>query len=217
MLIVLLLFGREAAARLPAYAAWVQSLGVWGPAAFIGGYGIAAVLLIPGVWLTIAAGALWGVAYGVIYAMLGASLGAMLAFWTARYAVRRFVESYVARHPRLAAVDRAVGSEGVRLMFLLRLSPAVPYILLNYILGITRVRTRDYAVALIGMAPAITMYVYAGKVAGDVAALARGATAPRGPIYWVLIAVGLVTTVIASVLIARAAARAIRLGTPKTR
>ena len=73
LLVVVALFGREAAARLPAFAAWVQSLGVWGPLAFIAGYGVAAVLLIPGVLLTFAAGALWGLGHMSTVALVGAT------------------------------------------------------------------------------------------------------------------------------------------------
>jgi enamine deaminase RidA (YjgF/YER057c/UK114 family) len=93
-----------------------------------------------------------------------------VAFLCARYLVRGFVQVYVDRHPRMAAVDRAVESEGLRLVFLLRLSPVVPYILLNYVLGVSRLRFRDYVGGLAGMLPTIAMYVYAGKVAGDLAA-----------------------------------------------
>lgn len=207
-LAVLLLFGREAAARLPAFAAWVQSMGVWGPLVFIAGYGIAAVLLIPAVLLTISGGALFGFLRGVIYVSLGATLGAILAFFAARYLVRQFVEAYVNRNPRLAAIDRAVESEGLRLIFLLRLSPIVPFVLLNYVLGISRVRFRDYIMGTAGMLPAVAVYVYAGKVAGDLATLAAGAATPRGPMYYVLLTVGLAATVAATFLITRAAARA---------
>lgn len=207
--IAFLLFGREAALQLPTFAAWVQSLGVWGPLAFVLGYGVAAVLLIPAVLLTLAGGALFGFRRGVVYVTLGATLGAALAFITARYAVRRFVEAYVTRHPRLAAIDRAVESEGARLVFLLRLSPIVPFVFLNYVLGISRLRFRDYIVGTAGMLPAIAAYVYAGKVAGDLATLAAGAAAPRGSAYYALLTVGLAATILATVLITRAAARAV--------
>jgi uncharacterized membrane protein YdjX (TVP38/TMEM64 family) len=210
-LAVLLLSGREAAARLPAFASWVQSLGVWGPVAFIAGYGLAAVVLIPVVLLTLSAGALFGFRRGVIYVALGATLGAVLAFFAARHVVRRFVEAYVNRHPRLAAIDRAVESEGARLVFLLRLSPIVPFVLLNYVLGISRLSLRNYLVGLAGMLPAVAAYVYAGKVAGDLATLAAGAATPRGPMYYVLLTVGLAATILATVLITRAAAKATSL------
>ena len=206
----LLAGGREAAGRVPQFAAWVRSLGFWGPAAFVAAYGLAAVLLFPAVLLTLAGGALWGVGLGTVYVMLGAALGSTMAFFAARHLVRRHVQRYVDRHPQLAAIDRAVETEGLRLVFLLRLSPVVPFILLNYVLGISRVRYRDFIGGLAGMIPAALMYVYAGKIAGDLASLASGASAPRGPAYYTFIALGLVATIVATVLLTRAARRVIQ-------
>jgi uncharacterized membrane protein YdjX (TVP38/TMEM64 family) len=205
----LLFYGREVSSQLPAFAAWVKSLGVLGPLAFIGGYAIAAVLLMPAFLLTLAAGALWGFPLGLVYAMAGAAVGASCAFLAGRHLVRRFVEHYVDRHPTIAAIDRAVESEGARLVFLLRLSPAIPYTLLNYVLGISRLRFRDHLIGLLGMTPVAAMYVYAGKVAGDFALLASGAAAPRGTTYYILVTTGLIATVAATVLVTRAAKRAL--------
>ena len=207
-LLLILLFGREAVARLPEFPYWVQSLGAWGPLVFVLAYGVAAVLLIPCFPLTIAAGALWGFTLGLIYVMAGATSGAVLAFLSGRYLVRRHVEAYVARYPRLEAIDRAVEAEGLRLVFLLRLSPLVPYTLLNYVLGVSRLRLRDYLGGMTGIVPVAATYVYAGKVAGDLASLAAGA-APRGTMYYAMIAVGLAATALASILIIRAANRAV--------
>ena len=213
--VALLVFGRSVAVRLPEFAGWVQDLGVWGPIAFIAGYGIAAVVLAPAFLLTVTAGAIWGMT-GVLYVMVGATLGSVLAFFTARYLLRRHVERFVLRHPRLAAIDRAVEQEGLRLVFLLRLSPVVAYVLLNYVLGISRVRFRDYLVGSIGMLPTIAAYVYAGKVAGDVASIAGGAATPRGPLWYVAIAMGLVATLIATALITRAARKAVDAATVRS-
>ena len=207
--IAFVLFGREASQRLPAFAAWVQSLGVWGPLAFVLGYGIAAVLLVPAVLLTLAGGAVFGFRRGVVYVTMGATLGATLAFFAARYVVRRFVEAYVERYPRLGAIDRAVESEGARLVFLLRLSPIVPFVFLNYVLGISRISFRDYMLGTAGMLPAVAAYVYAGKVAGDLATVVAGVATPHGPMYYALLTIGLAATLLASVLITRAAARAL--------
>jgi uncharacterized membrane protein YdjX (TVP38/TMEM64 family) len=204
----LLVFGRGVAARLPEFAGWVKSLGLWGPAAFVAGYGVAAVVLAPAFLLTITAGAIWGF-MGVLYVMIGATLGAVLAFFTSRYFVRQLVEHYVARHPKLAAIDRAVETEGFRLILLLRLSPVVSYVLVNYILGISRVRFRDYLAGSIGMLPTVVAYVYAGKVAGDVVLLTGGSATPRGTLWYVAIALGLAATVVATALITRAARKAI--------
>ena len=191
------------------FAEWVQSLGPWAPLAFIAGYTVVTVLLMPAFLLTLAAGAIWGFWFGLLLAMTGAVCGATCSFLGARYVLRDFVARYVRRHPRLAAVDRAVESEGARLVLLLRMSPAVPFVLLNYVLGVSRLTLRDHFIGMIGMIPVAAMYVYAGMIAGDLAALAAGAITPRGPAYYTLMALGLIATVAATVLVTRAARRAL--------
>jgi uncharacterized membrane protein YdjX (TVP38/TMEM64 family) len=206
---IVLLSGREAARHVPEFIAWVHALGPWGPLAFIAGYAVVSLLLMPAFLLTLAAGALWGFWWGLLFAMAGAAVGSTASFLAARHLVRRRVEAYVARHPRLAAIDRAVEVEGARLVFLLRLSPAVPYVLLNYILGITRVRLRDHLLGLVGMTPPAAMYVYTGKLAGDIAALVAGVAPPRGSAYYALLSAGLGATVLATALVTRAARRSL--------
>ncbi|MEW6320234.1 MAG: TVP38/TMEM64 family protein [Acidobacteriota bacterium] len=207
-LVVVVLLGREAAAWLPGFAAWVRELGPWGPVAFVAGYTIAPTLLIPGSVLTVAAGALFGLPLGVAYVMLGATLGSSLAFLSGRYVARQFVEHLLERHPRLVAIDRAVEREGFRLVLLLRLSPVVPFTLLNYALGLSRVRFADYALASIGMLPVTSVYVYAGKVAGDLAAVASGVAAPRDAAYYAVLGLGLAATIAVTVVLTRLARRA---------
>jgi uncharacterized membrane protein YdjX (TVP38/TMEM64 family) len=191
------------------FAEWVQSLGAWAPLAFVAGYTVVALLLMPAFLLTLAAGALWGFWWGLLLTMTGAVCGATCAFLAARSVLRGVVERYVMRHPRLVAIDRAVESEGARLVLLLRLSPAVPFVLLNYVLGVSRISLRDHFVGLLGMIPTAAMYVYAGKVAGDLAALASGDAVPRGAVYYVLLTLGFGATVLATVLVTRTAKRAL--------
>ena len=131
---------------------------------------------------------------------MGAAFGAALAFFAGRHLVRQFVETYVSRHPRLAAIDRAVEGEGARLVFLLRLSPLVPYVLLNYVLGVSRIGFRDYMVGWAGQVPLIAGYVYAGKAAGDLATLASGVGTTRGATYYWMLGLGLVSTALATAL-----------------
>ena len=95
------------------------------------------------------------------------------------------------------------------MQFLLRLSPLVPYALLNYALGVYGVRLRDFWLACFGMTPTIIMYAYYGKVVGDVAKIAAGIAPPRGPGYYTLLIVGLIATFVATMAITRAARRAI--------
>ncbi len=98
-------------------------------------------------------------------------------------------------------------------MFLLRLSPIFPFNLLNYALGLTRVRFADYVVASIGMLPGTLLYVYSGKVAGELATLAASSAVSHGAGYYVVIGLGFAATAIVTVLITRVARRALNEAT----
>ena len=187
----------------------LAELGPWGPVLFILLYVAAAVTLAPAFFLTVAAGAIFGVWRGSVLVFIGASLGAS-AVWAVGVPMSRSrLMARVTRDRRVAAVREAVAGEGAWLMFLLRLSPLVPFNILNYALALSGVRYTDFAIALVGMIPAIVMYTYYGKVVGDVAALAAGVSPPRGPEYWALLAVGLVAIVVSTTMITKAARRAV--------
>jgi uncharacterized membrane protein YdjX (TVP38/TMEM64 family) len=209
--VVLLFFlGRETAAAIPRFAEWVEGLGPSGPAMFVLGYVVATVAFVPGSLLTLAAGAVFGLLWGTIWVFIGATAGATLAFLVSRYVARRTVEKRLAGNARFAAIDRAIGESGLRIALLLRLSPAFPFNLLNYALGLTRIRLRDYVIASAGMLPGTLLYVYYGKLAGDVAALAAGVRPERGPAYYVVMALGLIATVAVTTVVTGAARRALR-------
>lgn len=208
-LVVVVLLAREAGAYVPRFARWVEGLGLWGPVVFAAGYVVATVALIPGSALTLAAGAVFGLFEGTLYAFVAASLGASAAFLVGRYAARGLVEQRIAGSPRFAAIDRAVGRQGLRIMLLLRLSPVFPFNFLNYGLGLTRVRFRDYLIACLGMLPGTLLYVYYGWVAGEVAAAVGGATEKGAGSYAVQI-LGLLATIGVTVYVARLARRALR-------
>jgi uncharacterized membrane protein YdjX (TVP38/TMEM64 family) len=207
---VLFLVGREAGAYVPRFAEWVASLGALGPVVFIIGYIIAAIAFVPGSLLTLAAGAIFGISRGVAYVFVGATVGATLAFLLSRYVARSTVEQRLEGNQRFAAIDRAVAGEGLKIVMLLRLSPVFPFNLLNYALGLTQVRLRDYVVACVGMLPGTLLYVYYGKLAGDVAALASGVSTDRGAEYWTILIVGLVATLAVTTIVTRTARSALR-------
>jgi uncharacterized membrane protein YdjX (TVP38/TMEM64 family) len=186
----------------------VEAGGVWGLVLFAGLYVVAAVTMAPAFLLAIAAGAMFGVWEGSVIGFVSATLGASVTYALAhRFAETRFF-SWMARWPRVAAVQSAVSTEGAWVQFLLRLSPIVPYVVLNYGLGLSRVRFRDFLIACLGMFPTLVVYAYYGQVVGDVARVAAGVRPPMGREYYILLGVGLIATVVASVAIARAARRA---------
>ena len=208
--------GRSLIGPLQRFAAWVQDLGVWGPVVFILGYAAATVAFAPGAVLTLAAGALFGLVYGTVYTLAGATLGASLAFLVSRYVARRAVEHRIAANPRFQAIDRAVGREGFKIVALLRLSPVFPFNLLNYALGLTRVRFLDYFAASVAMLPGTLLYVYYGKAAGSLAAaFAGGGGAPASAgqsraASWVVLGLGLLATVAVTTYVTRLAGKALR-------
>ena len=212
-LVVLVLLGREAGSAIPQFSAWVDGLGVFAPIVFVVGYAVAVVAFVPGSLLTLAAGAIFGLAEGTAYVMVAATLGAAGAFLVARHVARPAVERRIAGNARFAAIDRAVASQGRRIVFLLRLSPAFPFNLLNYALGLTQVRFADYLIASLGMLPGTLLYVYYGKLAGEVAVLASGAGVERGPGYYAVLALGLLATVAVTAVVTRLARRALQEAT----
>ena len=190
-------------------ASWLDTAGPWAPLAFIAAYVVGSIVFIPGAALTLVAGALFGLWRGVPIVFAGAVLGSSAAFALARTVAHERVTRWLSGDPRAAAVNEAVASEGLRVVLLLRLSPVVPYNVLNYALGASRVRYRDFLLGSAGMLPGTVLYTYSGTVIGNVAALAAGAAPPRGVAYYVLLVTGLAGTVAVTVLIMRAARRAL--------
>jgi uncharacterized membrane protein YdjX (TVP38/TMEM64 family) len=208
--VALVLLGRAVGGELAGFAAWVKTLGALGPLVFVAVYALAVVAFVPGSLLTLAGGAVFGVVAGTAYVFAAATLGACAAFLLSRTVARRAIERRIASSPRFAAIDRAIAEDGRRIVFLLRLSPVFPFTLLNYALGLTRVSFADYALACIGMLPGTLLYVYLGSVAGDLAAIAGGATPARGG--WLergFFLLGLAVTALVTVRITRTARRAL--------
>lgn len=210
VLLGLILIGRQLGGYLPAFTLWVEGLGVYGPLLFIAGYVTATVAFVPGALLTLAGGALFGVIEGTAYVFAGETTGGVLAFLLSRYALRGPFERQLADSVRFKSIERAVARDGFRIVLLLRLSPLIPFNLLNYALGLTTIKLRDYVLASFGMIPGTLLYAYYGKAVGDVAALAAGAVDPRGPAYYAVMLLGLAATAAVIALVTRLARRALQ-------
>lgn len=209
LLVGVILLARQAGGYIPALASWVEAQGYWGPIIYIGVYAIATVLFIPGALMTLAGGAIFGIVKGTAYVFLAAVIGSGAAFLTGRYFARGWIESRFAGSPRFDAVDRAVAQDGLKITFLLRLSPVFPFNFINYALGLTQVSFRDYMIASVGMLPGTLLYVYYGRVIGDVAALAGGAAPEKTPASYAVTALGLAATIAVTAIVTRTARRAL--------
>jgi uncharacterized membrane protein YdjX (TVP38/TMEM64 family) len=186
----------------------LEQFGSWGPFLFIVVYILAAITLAPAFLLTFSAGAVFGLWRGTMLTYIGAVLGASAVYALAAPLARSRLLRWIDRDPRVAATRRAVVKDSAWIMFLLRLSPLVPYNLLNYALSLSGVRYREYLLSSVGMIPAIIMYAYYGKVVGDVTRIAAGVAPPHGVEYYLMLIVGLVATFVATSLITRAAKKA---------
>jgi uncharacterized membrane protein YdjX (TVP38/TMEM64 family) len=205
VLIALFVVGRalDAQTWLAAALEWIRGVGPWAPLIFLLLYIAACVFLLPGSVLTLGAGAVFGLPRGVLIVWVSATLGATAAFLVGRYLVRDWVTRTIASSPKFQAVDAAVAREGWKIVALMRLSPVIPFNLLNYAFGATRVSLRDYVLAsALGMLPGTVMYVYLGSVAGEIAA---GSARARTPAEWAFYGAGLLATVAVTVYLARLA------------
>lgn len=192
-----------------ALAEYIRGAGATGVAVFVLVYIASTVAMIPGSVLTLIAGFAYGPLWGLLLVSPTSVAAATAACLLGRHAFRDWARRRLERAPRLDAIIAAVEREGLKLVLLLRLSPLIPFNLLNYTLGLSRIRLRDYVLgSWIGMFPATAMYVYLGSLAGTLATLGRSAT-EASPLRTTLYVAGLAATVAVVAITSRAARKAI--------
>jgi uncharacterized membrane protein YdjX (TVP38/TMEM64 family) len=191
---------------------WSEGLGIWGPLAIGLLYVAAVVALLPGSALTLAAGALFGLIGGTIVASLASTTGAALAFLIGRYVARYRIQALLPRYPTFDALDTAISESGWKIVALLRLSPAVPFNLQNYLYGLTGIRFWPYLLtSWLAMLPTTFLYVYLGDLGREgLQAAAGNAKHSRSAAEWAMLIVGLPATVAVTVYLTRLAQKALR-------
>lgn len=187
---------------MDALRTWVEQLGVWGPLAYVLVYVLATIFMLPASLLTIAAGTIFGLWLGTAVVSVGSTVGAACAFLIGRYLLRDRVADMVSSRPKLKAVDDAIEEGGWRIVGLLRLSPAIPFNLQNYLYGLTPVGFWPCILASwVAMLPGTFLYVYLGFIGGE----AVGGGEGRSVWEWVAMVVGLLATVAVTVYVTKLA------------
>jgi uncharacterized membrane protein YdjX (TVP38/TMEM64 family) len=154
---------------------------------------VAASGILPASLIGVAAGAVFGLKLGFVVASVSTMAGAMLAFLLSRSVFRPVIARRLERSPRLRNIDRAVGRDGWKLVFLLRMSPVMPFAATSYILGLSAVSRRNYLIGTLGSLPALGGYVFIGSLTdAGLTALQTGA----GPLHWALLAAAVIATVL---------------------
>lgn len=142
-------------------------------AGFFAAYVAVTALSLPGaVIMTLAAGALFGLGVGMVLVSFASSLGATLAFLAARHVMADWVEKKFG--DRLKPIHQGVEKSGARFLFTLRLVPLFPFMLINLVMGLTRMPSlRFYWVSQLGMLPGTLLYVNAGTQLATVDSLSK--------------------------------------------
>lgn len=189
---------------LSALQTYVKGLGAVGWIVYALVYALCCVLFVPASLLTLGAGVIFGLVEGTIVVVIGATLGAVASFLLARTVMRSKVEGMTAGNEKFRALDRAIGREGAKIVFLIRLSPLFPFTYINYGFGLTGVRTLPYALAtLFGIIPGTFAFVYIGSL---LATAAGDATATQKTIQ----IAGLAVTIIVTILVTKIARNAMK-------
>lgn len=148
---------------------WVKDAGSAGPVVFMLFYIIGTVFFFPGAALTLAGGALFGPVFGTFYNLTGATIGAMISFLAARYLAHDWVEKKTGG--RMKQLKQGVEGEGWKFVAFVRLVPLFPFNVLNYALGLTKIKFSHYSIATyVFMLPGAIAYTYLGYVGREAVA-----------------------------------------------
>jgi uncharacterized membrane protein YdjX (TVP38/TMEM64 family) len=190
---------------LHSFQGWVIGLGPLGWVLYALVYAVCCVLFVPASILTLGAGALYGLGTGTAVVLAGATLGATLSFLLAKSVLRKKIERMTVGNAKFQALDRAIGKEGAKIVFLVRLAPVFPFTYINYAFGLTGVKTLPYVVAsFFGMIPGTFAYVYLGSAAAGAASGEADTTKKIVQIAGALVAL------VVTIFVARVATKAIR-------
>jgi uncharacterized membrane protein YdjX (TVP38/TMEM64 family) len=149
-------------------------------------YVIVTALSLPGAAvMTLAGGALFGLLTGTVVVSFASTIGATLAFLVSRFLLQNWVQTRF--KDKLQAINKGIETEGAFYLFTLRLVPVFPFFIINLVMGLTPIKTRQfYLVSQIGMLPGTLVYVNAGTQLAQIDSL-KGILSPDLLLSFVLL------------------------------
>ena len=136
--------------------------------AFVCIYILIVLLVLPASWLSLLSGFLYGSYLGSIIVFISASIGASVAFFVSKSFFSKRLNNLFSRYPKLSIMGKIVEKGGLKLIFLARLSPIIPFSILNYFYGFNNVKFRDFALGLLGIIPGTFLYCSIGSLAKSI-------------------------------------------------
>ncbi len=168
----------------------------------------AVLLMMPTFILMVAGGFLFGLWKGALLTWLVYQFAAILTFLIGRTQARKWIEKRIENNPRFMTLDHAIHGSGFKIVLLVRLAVMVPYNILNYAFGLTKVYLRDYALGTaLGSVPMISLYVFVGTTVTNLRSLTSQAEDFAGD--WRVILAEIIAVVIVLLVITRFASRAL--------
>jgi uncharacterized membrane protein YdjX (TVP38/TMEM64 family) len=186
---------------------WIEKSGWIGVVWFIVLYTLTCVIFLPGSVLTVGAGAVYGFWFSTALVTISSTVGAVVNFLTSRYLARSWMQRNLGHSARFRALEKAVSTEGWRMILISRMSPIVPHSLVSYAAGLIRISFWRFTFAsFLGFLPPSAAYTYVGAMVGKALRTSAGA-APHDPVIWTFYCLGLVATLAVTVLTTRIARR----------
>ena len=121
--------------------------------------------LLPGSWLSMLSGFLYGTWLGSLVVFVGAFIGAHITFYLGRTFLKEWAQKKVSNFPKVQIMEKGVKREGLKVSLLTRLSPLFPFGLLNFTYGLSEVKVRDFTLGMIGILPGTVLYCSLGSLA----------------------------------------------------
>ncbi len=181
---------------------------------FIPIYALWVTILLPGVWASMLAGALYGTWMGSLIVFLGACLGAEVSFLLGRTVLREWVRKIIENKPKMIAIEKAINQEGLKLIILTRLSPVFPFSILNFLYGLTKVTFKDYTIGLVGILPGTILFCNLGALAGTITEFNKVLTNNQGMEALLIRLAGLLSTLIVILIVSKSTKKALQESDP---
>ena len=193
--------------------AWFKQRNGWGGwGVYVGFYTGVVALYFPGVVFIMGAGFVFGFWRGLLAVWIGGAVGQALAFLLARYLLRDWVENFVQKKwKKWKYIDAAIENDGWKLVLIMRLSPIIPYNLLNIAMATTSIHFWSFAiVSAVGIVFECGIFCYIGTIADSITSIVSGDAEKTKVIQWVLLALSLVMCIVGAVFVSIMVKRAIQ-------
>jgi len=190
---------------------WFKGFGIWSPVLFTIALSLAIVLLLPTPFVKVGAGAIFPFWIAVAVNFVASMIGGLIAFVLGRWLFRESIQEAIKNDQRMVNIESALGEDAMRISILVRLSPILPDEWLNYIMSATPVSLRVFLVSNTSSLVYCLIYAYYGHALGSIA-LSRsgmaGLTHSTGGLAMLLL--GIIATVIATVIVTRTSIRVLK-------